>query len=49
MASAKMPATRERRVEEVLDLLFAEQKRRMGIITWQEFENADLRGHDHVG
>jgi export-related chaperone CsaA len=41
--SAKMPETRERRVEETLDLLFAELQRRTGVISWQEFESVDLR------
>lgn len=43
VASAKLPATRERRVEEVIALLIAESGLQSGITTWQAFERVDMR------
>lgn len=43
VAAAKMPETRERRVEEVIGMLLAGRVNESGIITMKEFGNIDLR------
>lgn len=43
IAAAKMPETRERRVEEVIGMLLGGRVKESGIITMQEFENVNLR------